>query len=139
MTDMTPEQRGPTTGLSPYICVGGEGAAAAIDFYKAAFGAQEMGRIPTQDGKRVMHCALRINGDSLMLSDGFPEHGHPAEKPAALTLHLQVDDADVWFDRAVAAGCEAIMPVDVQFWGDRYGQLRDPFGFVWSIGATPKG
>jgi len=86
-----------------------------------------------------MHCALKISGDSLMLSDGFPEHGHPAETPAALTLHLQVDDADVWFDRAVAAGCVATMPVTVQFWDDRHGQLRDPFGFTWSIGATPKG
>jgi len=139
MTDMTAEQRGPTTGLSPYICVGGEGAAAAIDFYKAAFGAQEMGRMPSQDGKRVLHCALKINGDSLMLSDGFPEYGHPAQTPAALTLHLQVDDADVWFDRAVAAGCVVTKPVEVQFWGDRYGQLRDPFGFTWSIGATPTG
>jgi PhnB protein len=138
MTDISPEQRGPTGGLTPYLCVGGDGAAAASAFYQKAFAAQETARIPAQDGKRLMHCALLINGDRLLFSDGFPEHGHAAETPAAVTLHLQVDDADAWFKRAIDAGCEATMPVQVMFWGDRYGILKDPFGFVWSIGATPK-
>ena len=138
MTDISPEQRGPTGGLTPYLCVGGAGAAAASTFYQKAFAAQEKSRIPTQDGKRLMHCAVTINGDDLLFSDGFPEHGHPAQPPAAVTLHLQVDAADAWFNRAIEAGCEATMPVQLMFWGDRYGVLKDPFSFVWSIGATPK-
>jgi PhnB protein len=138
MTDISPEQRGPTGGLTPYLCVGGEGAAAASAFYQRAFAASEKTRIPAQDGQRLMHCALTINGVDLLFSDGFPEHGHPAQTPAGITLHLQVDDADAWFNRAIDAGCEATLPVTDMFWGDRYGVLRDPFGFAWSIGSTPK-
>ena len=85
-----------------------------------------------------MHIHLLINGNSLMLSDFYPEHGYPFEKPAAFTLHLQVDDVDAWFERAVAAGCTVSLPVQLMFWGDRYGQLKDPYGFSWSIATTPK-
>ena len=90
--------------------------------------------MPIEDG-RLIHCHLHINGGSVMMSDPFPEHGHPAQEPQAFLVHLQVEDADAWWARAVEAGAEIVMPLDVQFWGDRYGQLRDPFGVVWSIGA----
>ena len=72
-----------------------------------------------------------------MLHDEFPEYVDPAEADVAggsgLTLHLHVDDADTWFARAVAAGATAVMPLENMFWGDRYGQVKDPFGYRWSI------
>ena len=85
----------------------------------------------------MMHCHLRVNGSSLMLSDDYPDWrgGVEAPDPGAYTLHLQVDDADTWFGRAVDAGCTVAMPLDNQFWGDRYGQVKDPFGVSWSIGG----
>lgn len=126
------------TGVTPYLTVGGDGAAAAMSFYEKAFAAVVIGRAPAEDGKRLIHGHLQINGAAVMLSDAFPEYGHAAEKPAGQTLHLQVDDAGTWFSRAIAAGCTATMPVARQFWGDDYGQLSDPFGFRWSIGSTPK-
>jgi PhnB protein len=125
----------PPGGISPYLTP--SDANAAADFYKKAFGAEELARMPAQDGKRLMHCQLRVNGALLMLSDGFPEHGHPALPPQAVVLHLQVDDIDVWWKRAVDAGAAVSMPVELMFWGDRYGVLKDPFGFSWSLGQTP--
>jgi len=138
MDDQTREKQGPMTGLAPYLQIGDKGVDAASAFYQKAFAAQEVMRMPAEDGKRVMHCHLVVNGGHLMMSDSFPEYGHPAQTPAAVTLHLQVDDADAWWERAVAAGCEVTMPLDNQFWGDRYGQLKDPFGFSWSIGGPVK-
>ncbi|MEI9996466.1 MAG: glyoxalase/bleomycin resistance/extradiol dioxygenase family protein [Rhizomicrobium sp.] len=123
-------------GIVPYLNLDGAGKAA--DFYKRAFGADEIARMPGAADGRLIHCHLVLNGNSLMLSDPFPEHGHPAQTPAAFTLHLQVDDIDAWFRRAVAAGATVLMPVSKQFWGDLYGRLRDPFGVSWSIGQTPK-
>jgi PhnB protein len=114
------------------------GAAKAIDFYKEAFGATEMVRMPTPDG-RLMHAALSINGSSVMLVDEFPEMGGAAPttlKGSPVTMHLTVDDADAAAERAVKAGATIVMPVADQFWGDRYGLIADPFGHLWSI-ATP--
>ena len=125
----------PVSGLSPYLQVGGEGVRAAADFYKKAFGPEELGYMPMENDSRTMHCLVKVNGSTLMMCDSFPEHGHPARTPEAITLHIQVDDPQAWFDRAVAAGCKVEMPMDVQFWGDRYGQLTDPFDFRWSIGG----
>ncbi len=114
-------------------------AADAIDFYSRAFGAEEIGRHLADDGKRIMHAHLKVNGGSLMLNDDFPEFGHGATAaPAAVTLHLQVPDADSAWNKALAAGAEVRFPLDDQFWGDRYGQVTDPFGFTWSIGAPVK-
>jgi PhnB protein len=129
--------QGPNAGLTPHLAIGGGRAAEAIDFYKRAFGAEEAMRIPADDGKRLMHAHLKINGASLMLCDDFPEYrgGEAQPAPAGTTLHLQVDDADRWFERAVAAGATPTMPLADQFWGDRYGQVRDPFGHMWSIGS----
>lgn len=127
----------PATGLTPHITIRDNRAAEAIDFYARAFGATEKLRVPADDKKRLMHAHLTINGASLMLHDDFPEYRGGAAEPApvGMVLHLQVDDADTWFDRATGAGAEVVMPVGDQFWGDRYGQVRDPFGHLWSIGC----
>ena len=122
-------------GVVPHIVV--SDASAAADFYKRAFAAEEAQRMPAQDGKRLMHCHLYINGGSLMLCDAFPEFGHPLQAPQSFTLHLHVEDVDAWWDRAVAAGAEVVMKLETQFWGDRYGQVRDPFGVTWSLASTP--
>ena len=75
-----------------------------------------------------------------LLADQFPEFAKgPGTPPEGVTLHLQVEDADAAWERATAAGCEVIMPIDDQFWGDRYGQLKDPFGFEWSVASRSKG
>jgi PhnB protein len=84
-----------------------------------------------EDGERLLHCHLRINGADLTMPEEFPEHGGPQ----GVTLHLAVDDADAWCERALAAGTTVKMPLADQFWGDRYGKLQDPFGHSWSIGA----
>lgn len=124
-------------GIIPYLAV--EGAATASEFYQRAFAATELARIPGGGGDgRLIHCHLHLHGHSLMLSDPFPEHGHAYKEPAGVTLHLQVDDIDTWFRRAVEAGCTVLLPVSKQFWGDLYGQLKDPFGIAWSLGETPK-
>ena len=133
MTQANPPVLG---GVAPYLSVSNAGKAA--EFYVKAFGATEAIRMPPDEKGRYLHIHLVINGGSLMLADVFPEHGHPLEKPAAFTLHLQVDDADAWFERATKAGAEAVLPVQLMFWGDRYGQVRDPFGVLWSVGTTPK-
>jgi uncharacterized glyoxalase superfamily protein PhnB len=120
-------------GLLPYITV--DGALKAAEFYKRAFGAEEAFVVPPDENGRTMHVHLYINGSSLMLCDAYPEHGHPFEKHQGFTLQLVIDDIDFWWDRAVAAGAEVILPVQLMFWGDRYGQLRDPFGVLWAMNA----
>ncbi len=130
------------TGLIPHLVV--SDGAAAIEFYKKAFGATELARHLAPDGKRVMHGSLLLNGAHMMLNDDFPEYnGGKPSTPVALggtpvVLHLQVADADAAFEKALAAGAEVKFPLADQFWGDRYGQVKDPFGHVWSIGATKK-
>lgn len=114
------------------------GAAEAIAFYKEAFGASEMARIPGPDGK-LIHASVMINGSSVMLVDEYPEMGALAPttlKGTPVTIHLTVEDVDAFAAKAVAAGARVIMPVADQFWGDRYGVIADPFGHHWSI-ATP--
>jgi PhnB protein len=128
-------------GLTPYLTIGGGRGQEASAFYTRAFGAEELFRTLANDGKRLLHCRLRVNGDILMFSDDFPEMrgGAEAAAPAGVMLHLQVDDADAWAKRAVAAGAEIVMPIQDMFWGDRYGHLRDPFGHTWSVGSSKKG
>lgn len=134
---MTGQQlEGPTSGLTPHLGIPDKRASEAIDFYGAAFGASEVARMPADDGVRLMHAHLKVNGASLFLHDNFPEYSDDlTEEPAGVTLHLQVDDADAWFAKAVEAGATPTMPPADMFWGDRYGQLKDPFGHSWSIGA----
>ena len=127
---------GPTSGVTPHLTIPSRGGQAAIEFYTRAFGATEERRMLAEDGERVMHAALRINGCSVLLHDEFPEfNGEQDIEPKGVTIHLQVDDADEWWTRALLAGCVPLFPLADQFWGDRYGQLRDPFGHAWSIGA----
>lgn len=128
-----------TPSLVPYLTV--SDGAAALAFYERAFGAEVAYRSVADDGVRIMHAQLAINGDELFLSDHFAEYsgGAPAPVPAGVMLHLNVTDADAWWARAVEAGATVIMPLADQFWGDRYGQLKDPFGHSWSISAPTRG
>ena len=133
---MNQEQQGPTGGVTAHLTIRDNRAAEAINFYKAAFGAEEvMAPHLADDGKRIMHSHLLVNGGHLMLNDDFPEHGGAASPPGSITLHLQVKDADAAWNQALEAGGTEKMPLADQFWGDRYGQIVDPFGFTWSIGA----
>jgi PhnB protein len=116
-----------------------DGAADAIEFYKKAFDAADNGRMPGPDG-RIMHAQIRIGDSVVMLVDAFPEAGAVGPKVlngSPVTIHLYVEDADKVFAQAVAAGAKATMPPTDMFWGDRYGQIEDPFGHRWSI-ATHK-
>jgi PhnB protein len=124
-------------GVYAYLSV--TGGEAAIAFYARAFGAVEEFRNSAEGGK-IMHARLRINGAAILLSDDFPEYrgGTAAPPPSGVTIHLEVDDADTWWTRAVDAGATIQMPLADQFWGDRYGQLKDPYGHTWSIGAPVK-
>jgi PhnB protein len=123
--------------LSPHLVV--DDAAAAIDFYVSAFVATELARVPHPDG-RLVHAALTINGSTVMLNDDFPDFNDgKASTPTALggtpvTIHLQVPDVETAFARAVEAGATVVAPLEDQFWGDRYGVVRDPFGHQWSLG-----
>lgn len=121
-------------GVTPYLNV--EGAGKAADFYIRAFGATEVARMDPDEKGRFMHIHLYVNGGSLMLADFFPEHGHPPVKHQGFDLHLQVDDVDPVWKRAVDAGVEIVMPVQRMFWGHRYGVVRDPFGVRWSIASV---
>ena len=135
-----PANTAPTGGLTPHIAIRDRRAAEAIDFYTKAFGAAEVARVPADDGVRLMHAHLHINGASLMMHDEFPEYvSEPSGKPEGVTLHLHVDDTDAWYDRAIAAGAASVMAPENMFWGDRYAQVRDPFGHLWSIGHPLKG
>ena len=120
--------------LTPHITV--KGAANYVDFLKRAFNAVEISRSPGPGGK-LMHAHVRIGDADLMFNDDFPEFGGPpiVEGHWPLTLHLYVPDPDAIFAQAVAAGCTVTMPLADQFWGDRYGNVKDPFGFVWGIAA----
>jgi uncharacterized glyoxalase superfamily protein PhnB len=120
--------------LTPHLTV--KGAANYLEFLKRAFNAVEVSRSPGPAGK-LMHAHVRIGDSNLMFNDDFPEFGGPpiVEGNLPLTLHLYVPNVDEVFAQAVAAGCEVVMPVADQFWGDRYGQVKDPAGFRWAIGA----
>jgi uncharacterized glyoxalase superfamily protein PhnB len=112
------------------------GAANAIEFYKKAFNAVEMLRLPGKDGK-LMHAMLRIGDSAIMLADEFPDwksFGPKTLKGSPVTIHLNVEDVDAFAAQAVAAGAKITMPIADMFWGDRYGQLEDPFGHHWSVG-----
>jgi PhnB protein len=123
--------------LTPHLVCAG--AATAIDFYKKAFNAVEQARLPGPDGK-LMHAAVRIGDSSLMLVDENPRYGMLGPKTlkgSPVTIHLYVNDVDATVAQAVSAGAKITTPVADMFWGDRYGQLEDPFGHRWSV-ATHK-
>jgi len=114
------------------VCADGLGA---IDFYKKAFNAEELLRLPGADGK-LMHGCMRIGDSLVMLADEYPEWGSfgpNSLKGTTVTIALYVEDADKQFDQAIAAGCTVHMPMADMFWGDRYGIVKDPYGHLWSI------
>ena len=124
--------------LTPHLIV--KGASQAIEFYKKAFGAEEIVRMPGPDGKSVMHAELKIGDSRLLLADEFPQMGSLGPQGTAGTpigIHVYVEDVDAAFNSAVAAGSQVRMPVADMFWGDRYGIVVDPFGHRWSL-ATHK-
>jgi PhnB protein len=127
-----PVPKGMHTVTPHLVCAG---AADAIEFYKKAFGAVEMCRMPMPDGK-IMHAAITIGDSMIMLVDEMPDWnclGGNALGGSPVTIHLQVENVDALYDQAVKAGATAKMPVGEMFWGDRYGVLVDPFGHNWSI------
>ncbi|WEF33713.1 VOC family protein [Pseudoduganella chitinolytica] len=124
-----------THSLTPHIVC--RDAAAAIEFYRKAFGAEEQVRMPAQDGSgKLMHAMVRIGDAQVMLCDEYPEWdslGPLSRNGTSVTLHLNVADVDAAFQRALDAGAKTKMPVTDMFWGDRYGVLTDPFGHEWSL------
>lgn len=119
--------------ISAHIVV--QGAARAAEFYRDAFGAQEAGRIPVPDG-RFMSIQVRIADSMLHIADEFPEMGvlaPPTIGGTPVVLALDVADAEAAFAQAVAAGAQVRQPLADMFWGDRHGQLADPFGHLWNI------
>lgn len=120
--------------VTPHLVV--KGAAEAIQFYKKAFGAEELERQEIRGA--VMHASIRIGDSIVMLSDEFPDMGSlgPLEgRPSPVTVHLFVEDVDALYERATEAGAEVVMPLADMFWGDRYAIVRDPFGHSWSLGT----
>ena len=119
--------------VTPHIVC--DGAAQAIEFYRRAFNATELCRVPTPDGK-LIHAAVKIGDSTVMLVD---EMGHcdcfgpKTLKGSPVTLHLSVPNVDASVKQAVEAGAKVVMPVQDMFWGDRYGLLEDPFGHRWSL------
>ncbi len=124
-------------GVIPYLGLAGRCGEAA-DFFIKAFGAEDIGRMPMPDAPgKFMHLQLKINGGALMLTDHGMSSIEAGEVPMAHGhLQLIVPDAQVWWDRAVAAGCTVVAPLERQFWGDTWGLLTDPFGLNWAV-LTP--
>ena len=121
--------------VTPYLII--DGAAKAIDFYKKAFGATEIMRMPGPNG-RIGHAEIKIGDSPIMMADEHPEMGYRSPNSTGNTpvsILLYVEDADKIFNAAIAAGAKSLKPMADQFYGDRMGTLQDPFGHVWSIGT----
>lgn len=119
--------------VTPYLCV--NGAADAIEFYKKAFGATELMRFGAPGGK-IGHAEIKIGDSHIMLADEHPEmdfHGPQSIGGSPVHLHLYVEDVDSTFQQAISAGGEEVRPVKDQFYGDRSGTLKDPFGHIWHL------
>jgi PhnB protein len=124
--------------LTPHLIV--KGASQAIEFYKQAFTAEEVMRAPAPDGRSLMHAELKVGDSRFFLVDECPEMGCLGPQSiggTAVTIHMFVEDVDTVFGQAIAAGAKEAMPLVDAFWGDRYGQVIDPFGHRWSL-ATHK-
>ncbi len=115
----------------PYLML--DGVAKALEFYKAAFGAEVAAFNPPDDKGRTMHAHIYLAGSSIMFSDPYPEHGAPYVPAAGFSLMILTDQIDADYQRAVDAGCTGLMPPADMFWGDRYAQLKDPFGVTWAM------
>lgn len=122
--------------LTPYLTVGD--AAAAIDFYKAAFDAREQARVTAEDGRRILHAELKIGNSILLIADELPEAGilSPLSLGGSATLmQLYVGDAEALWQQALAAGAVEVLPLAETYWGDMAGKLMDPFGHYWSVAS----
>lgn len=126
----------------PYLTV--NDGAGAIAFYKKGLGAKEIMRMPAEDGKRLMHARIEVNGHAVYLSDDFPEFADGKSRspdklggtPVGMFIQLDMPkDVDKWIARAAKAGANVTMPAADQFWGDRFGVITDPFGHSWQFGA----
>jgi uncharacterized glyoxalase superfamily protein PhnB len=120
----------------PYLRL--QGAAEAIEFYRKAFGATELLRL-TEPGGRIGHAEIKVGGTVLMLSDEYPEHG--IRGPVTLggttfAMHLHCSNVDALIERAVQAGATLVRPAEDQFYGERSGMIRDPFGHEWLLGHS---
>jgi PhnB protein len=136
MSNVQPIPAGHHT-VTPYLII--KNAAKALEFYKNAYGATETYRLQLPDG-RVGHAEIRLGDSLIMLADEFPEYGGKAPETlggSPVNIHLYVDDVDGFFKKALAAGANERKPVMDQFYGDRSGQLEDPFGHLWWV-ATHK-
>ena len=123
MANVNPVPEGYHT-ITPLLCL--EDASGAIEFYKTAFGAEEVFRMPMPDGK-VAHAEIRVGDSTLMLTEAVQE------APTTSSMYMYVPDADAVYERAVSAGATPVMAVADMFWGDRFGRLTDPFGVRWGI------
>lgn len=122
-------------GVTPYLMV--RGASDAIAWYQRALAAEELVRMPVEGGDKLMHCELRINNGTVFLSDEFAEYGASlGDGPRGVTMFLRVDDADTWYNRAIEAGATVRMEIADQFWGDRFGEVVDPFGHGWAFASA---
>ena len=122
-------------GVTPYLSI--DGAAAALDFYTDIFGATERMRMPAPDGK-IGHAEIEIGNSMIMVSDSFPDMGAPSPQAlggSPVFLMVYVEDVDDVFARAIKAGATELQPVQDQFYGDRSGQFRDPFGHTWNVAS----
>ena len=122
--------------ITPHLVV--KGVARAVEFYRRAFGAEELYRNLAPDGVSIVHSELLLGDLRYFLNDEFPEHGVLApdgERGSVVTLLIYVPDVDAFYERALAAGAEVIFPLADCFWGDRYAIIKDPFGHRWSIAS----
>jgi PhnB protein len=129
--------------LTPYLTI--KGAAAALEFYKKAFGAKENARLPAQDGKRLMHADITINGGRVLMSDWFEEYQMDGKvdapspshlAPVAVALHFKKPaEVDAAYQRAMEAGCRNIQQPQDMFWEARFAMLSDPYGHRWMMNA----
>jgi len=119
--------------VTPYLII--KGAAEAIEYYKKSFGATELFRMPTPDGK-IGHAELKIGDSPIMLADEHPDFGHVGPQTLGGTpvgIMIYVDDVDTIYKRAISGGGQEVKPLQDQFYGDRSGTLKDPFGHMWTV------
>jgi len=136
MTDTQPKPAPVKGGAVPYLSI--DGAAKAAEFYQKAFGAELAMMQPVDEKGRTMHAHLYINGSSVMLSDFYPEHGHPVVPVQGFNIMLPTKQIDADYKRAIDAGCTPTMPPEDMFWGDRFAIVVDPFGHRWMLEAPLK-
>lgn len=133
MSELKSIPEGFTTVTPHLVC---NNCAEAIEFYKKAFGAVDLGRMEEPNTKKIVHASMKIGDSMIMLVDEFPNWGTLGPKSVGgtpVTIHLYVEDADSFVEKAVSAGAEVTMELMDAFWGDRYGKIKDPFGHEWSV------